>query len=231
MLHHPQQEAPSGGGGQAPLACRAAGGGACLPKAGREGGGICGVCPAGDRLGPRDGGQLPVLVLPVGSGGVQGKGLRAGADGVLPGGRRSEGEVGRLHAGRQKQKAWLSDQSFAKKYGFQVVDTAAGGYELLALSFDGTAPRFTDAARRGTIPEQELTIYYGMQCPYIHASLEQVKRFCGERGAPVTLIPVDSLQRAKELPGVFNNWAVFYRGRLETVNLLDEAGLKRLLSK
>jgi len=79
--------------------------------------------------------------------------------------------------------------------------------------------------------EQELTIYYGMQCPYIHASLEQVKRFCGERGAPVTLIPVDSLQRAKELPGVFNNWAVFYRGRLETVNLLDEAGLKRLLSK
>ena len=112
-----------------------------------------------------------------------------------------------------------------------MVDTAAGGYELLALSFDGTAPRFTDAARRGRIPEQELTIDYGMQCPYIHASLEQVKRFCGERGAPVTLIPVDSLQRAKELPGVFNNWAVFYRGRLETVNLLDEAGLKRLLSK
>ena len=133
--------------------------------------------------------------------------------------------------GAQKQKAWLSDQSFAKKYGFQVVDTAAGGYELLALSFDGTAPRFTDAARRGRIPEQELTIDYGMQCPYIHASLEQVKRFCGERGAPVTLIPVDSLQRAKELPGVFNNWAVFYRGWLETVNLLDEAGLKRLLSK
>ena len=58
-----------------------------------------------------------------------------------------------------------------------------------------------------------------------------MKRFCGERGAPVTLIPVDSLQRAKELPGVFNNWAVFYRGRLETVNLLDEAGLKQLLSK
>ena len=143
----------------------------------------------------------------------------------------AKGKSGVCMLGAQKQKAWLSDQSFAKKYGFQVVDTAAGGYELLALSFDGTAPRFTDAARRGTIPEQELTIYYGMQCPYIHASLEQVKRFCGERGAPVTLIPVDSLQRAKELPGVFNNWVVFYRGRLETVNLLDEAGLKRLLSK
>ena len=144
---------------------------------------------------------------------------------------RKQGKSGVCMLGAQKQKAWLSDQEFAKKFGFVPVDTTADGYELLALSFDGTAPRFTDAARRGTIPEQELTIYYGMQCPYIHASLEQVKRFCGERGAPVTLIPVDSLQRAKELPGVFNNWAVFYRGRLETVNLLDEAGLKRLLSK
>lgn len=99
------------------------------------------------------------------------------------------------------------------------------------LSFDGHRAPVHGCRPAGTIPEQELTIYYGMQCPYIHTSLEQVKRFCGERGAPVTLIPVDSLQRAKELPGVFNNWAVFYRGRLETVNLLDEAGLKRLLSK
>ena len=55
-----------------------------------------------------------------------------------------------------------------------------------------------------------------------------VKRLRGE--GRVTLIPVDSLQRAKELPGVFNNWRVFCQ-RLETVNLLDEAGLKRLLSK
>ena len=68
----------------------------------------------------------------------------------------AKGKSGVCMLGAQKQKAWLSDQSFAKKYGFQVVDTAAGGYELLALSFDGTAPRFTDAARRGTIPEQEL---------------------------------------------------------------------------
>ena len=99
----------------------------------------------------------------------------------------AKGKSGVCMLGAQKQKAWLSDQSFAKKYGFQVVDTAAGGYELLALSFDGTAPRFTDAARRGTIPEQELTIYYGMQCPYIHASTgagEALLRGEGRAGDP-----------------------------------------------
>lgn len=37
--------------------------------------------------------------------------------------------------GAKKQKAWLSDQDFAKKYGFRVIDTA-GEYELLALIFD-----------------------------------------------------------------------------------------------
>ncbi len=37
--------------------------------------------------------------------------------------------------GAKKQKAWLSDQDFAKKYGFMVIDTA-GEYELLALIFD-----------------------------------------------------------------------------------------------
>ena len=143
----------------------------------------------------------------------------------------AKGKSGVCMLGAQKQKAWLSDQSFAKKYGFQVVDTAAGGYELLALSFDGTKPRFGKNAKVQAIENQKLTVYYTSQCPYIHQSVELVRKTCEELEAPCTLIPVDTLEKAKALPCVFNNWAVFYRGRLETVNLLDEAGLKRLLSK
>lgn len=41
----------------------------------------------------------------------------------------------------------------------------------------------------------------------------------------------DALQKAKELPCVFNNWAVFYKGRFETVNQLDPAALARLLKR
>ncbi len=51
---------------------------------------------------------------------------------------RAQGKSGICMLGAQKQKAWLSDQSFAKKFGFQVVDSTDTGYELLALSFDGT---------------------------------------------------------------------------------------------
>ena len=52
-----------------------------------------------------------------------------------------------------------------------------------------------------------------------------------QNGIPVQFLLVDTLQKAKELPCVFNNWAVFYRGKFVTVNLLDAAALKRLLKK
>ena len=142
---------------------------------------------------------------------------------------RTKGKSGVCMLGAEKQKAWLSDQAFAEKYGFETVDTTPDGYRLLSLSFDGTKPRFGENAKRLEITQQEPTIYYSAQCPYIHQSVELVRKTCQELEAPYTLIPVDTLEKAKALPCVFNNWAVFYRGKFVTVNLLDAAALKRLL--
>ena len=61
--------------------------------------------------------------------------------------------------------------------------------------------------------------------------MELVRKTCEELEAPCTLIPVDTLEKAKALPCVFNNWAVFYEGKFVTVNLLDASALKRLLKK
>ena len=131
--------------------------------------------------------------------------------------------------GATKQKAWLSDQSFAKKFGFETVDRTENGYELLARSFDGTVPAFSPNAKKMKIEQEELTIYYDQQCPYTYQSIESVKQYCASNHVPVSFFLVDTLQKAKELPCVLNNWAVFYKGRFETVNLLDAAALKRIL--
>lgn len=88
---------------------------------------------------------------------------------------------------------------------------------------------FTKNAKKQEIEGQELTIYYDMQCPYVEQTIKKVKQYCRENGVPVSFIHVDTLQKAKELPCVFNNWAVFYKGKFETVNLLDGASLKRIL--
>ena len=137
---------------------------------------------------------------------------------------KEKGRSGICMLGAKKQKSWLSDQSFAKKFGFEVVDTTDNGYELLALSFDGTVPKFAPNAKNLKIESEELTIYYDMQCPYIYKYIEI-------NDVPVSFIQVDTLQKAKELPCVFNNFAVFYKGSFETVNLPPIDYLKRILKK
>lgn len=144
---------------------------------------------------------------------------------------KSKGKSGVCMLGAKKQKSFLSNQEFAKKFGFKVVDTTDNDYELLALSFDGTVPQFPQNVKRGMIQGNDLTIFYDLQCPFILQNIDMIKRYCEINDVPVSLNQVDSLQKAKELPCVFNNWGVFYKGRFVTVNLLDLAYLQRILNK
>lgn len=144
---------------------------------------------------------------------------------------KEKGKSGVCMLGSKKQKAWLSNQDFAKRFGFEVVDSTDGGYELLALSFDGTTPKITESAKKEVIENEELTIYYDMQCPFINERIELIEQYCNLNKIPLSLRLLDTLQKAKELPCVFNNWAVFYKGKFETVNLLDVSSLMRILKK
>ena len=130
----------------------------------------------------------------------------------------------------KKKKPFLSEKKFMHKFGFEVVDNV-GEYELLALSFDGSKPTFAASVKKQSIEDKILTIYYGMQCPYIPNCIEQIENYCKSNQVPVNLIVVDSLEKAKDLPCVFNNWAVFYNGEFETVHLLNEGYLKKMLAR
>ncbi len=145
---------------------------------------------------------------------------------------REQGRSGVCMLGADRQKAWLSDQAFARKFGFVTADETEYGYQLLARSFDGTMPRFAETAKRGRVENQELTVYYDVQCPFVPQRVDWIRGFCADRGVPVSLIAVDTLEKAKALPCAFNNWAVFYKGKFRTVNLLgDAAQLERMLKK
>ncbi len=73
---------------------------------------------------------------------------------------KEKGKSGICMLGAKKQKSWLSDQSFAKKFGFEVVDTTDNGYELLALSFDGTMPKFAQNVKNEEIESKKLKIQF-----------------------------------------------------------------------
>ncbi|MGN0544819.1 MAG: GNAT family N-acetyltransferase [Acutalibacteraceae bacterium] len=144
---------------------------------------------------------------------------------------KAHGRSGICMLGADKQKAWLSDQSFAQKFGFETVDKTDNGYELLALSFDGTKPHFAPNAKKLEIDSDDLTVFYDMQCPYVLQSVEKAKEYCAKNSIPASFIQVNSLRKAKELPCVFNNFAVFYGGKFVTVNLIDPVKLKKLTEK
>lgn len=144
---------------------------------------------------------------------------------------KAQGKSGVCMLGADRQKTWLSDQAFAERHGFVPVDTTDYGYKLLALSFDGTTPRFAPQVKQPVVPNKDLTIYYDMQCPYVCQTVQLVRQYCETNDIPVSLLQIDTLQKAKSLPCVFNNWGVFYKGNFETVNLLDLAYLKRILKK
>ena len=144
---------------------------------------------------------------------------------------RAHGRSGACMLGAAKQKAWLSDQAFAKRFGFETVDRTADGYELLSLSFDGTVPQFAPNAKRQAIDSRELTVYYDHQCPYALQRVEKLEAYCRAHGIPARFLLVDSLEKAKALPCVFNDWAVFYDGRFVTVNQIDGPAVERLLRR
>lgn len=144
---------------------------------------------------------------------------------------KAQGRSGVCMLGAEKQRAWLSDQSFAKKYGFEAVDMTENGYALLALSFDGSTPQFALNAKRERIDAQDLTVYYDAQCPFIPQRIGQLRAYCAEKNIPASFVEVNTLQKAKELPCAFNNWAVFYKGRFVTVNQIDAKMLERIIKE
>lgn len=165
------------------------------------------------------------------AGSFKGKGHAAALLGYCIEDAKARGKSGVCVLSARKKKPFMADKKFFVKYGFETVDTTEDGYELLALSFDGSLPRFAQNVKKQAIPGKELTIYYGMQCPFIPNCIEQVRGYCEANSVPLELVAVDSLEAAKALPCVFNNWAVFKDGRFETVHLLNEGQLKKLLAK
>ena len=76
--------------------------------------------------------------------------------------------------------------------------TIKNEYELLALSFNGEKPYFSENAKEMKISSKDLTIYYSLQCPYIPNCIEQVQEYCNRNNIPLNLIAIDTLEKAKQ---------------------------------
>ena len=131
----------------------------------------------------------------------------------------------------KKKKPFLGEKDFYTHFGFKVVDSI-NDYELLALEFNASkTPIFNDNARKMEINDDEFTIYYSNECPYVLYEVEELSLYAKENNIKINFIKIDSIEKAKNAPCIFNNWANFYKGKFISNTILNANSFKKLISK
>lgn len=129
----------------------------------------------------------------------------------------------------KKKKPFLGEKKFFLHFGFEVVDTIQD-YELLALKFDDNdTPKFNDNARLMKIDDEDFTIYYTNQCPYVEYEITELTDYAESNNIKLNFIKIDSLEKAKNAPCIINNWANFYRGEYVSNRILNAKSFEKLL--
>lgn len=141
---------------------------------------------------------------------------------------KNKGKNGICTVSSKKKKPFLSEKKFFEKYGFKTVDTI-GEYELLSLSFNDKSPKFTETSRKMEIDTKYFTIYYSPGCPYTINCIKEIEESAKENNICINIIKVDSLEKAKNIPCVFNNWANFKDGKFISNTLLNKNSFEKLI--
>lgn len=142
---------------------------------------------------------------------------------------KKKGKQGVCVISSKKKKSYLADKKFFLKYGFEVVDQI-DDYELLSLSFNHQKPSFCKDVKQMMIDSNHITIYYSPQCPFTLNCIYEIKEYMKDCNIQVDFIKVDTLEKAKNIPCIFNNWAVFKNGKYVSHILLNKKGFEKLLN-
>lgn len=129
----------------------------------------------------------------------------------------------------KKKKPFLGEKKFFLHFGFEVVDSIQD-YELLALKFDDNdTPKFNENARLMKIDDEDFTIYYTNQCPYVEYEIKELTDYAESNNIKLNFIKIDSLEKAKNAPCIINNWANFYRGEYVSNRIINAKAFEKLL--
>ena len=131
----------------------------------------------------------------------------------------------------KKKKPFVGEKNFFEHFGFKIVDNI-GDYELLVLQFDDNeVPKFNENARLMKIDSQEFTVFYGNECPYVEYEVKELSEYAKENNIKINFIKIDTLEKAKNVPCIFNNWANFYKGEFVSNTILNANSFEKLIKE
>ncbi len=96
---------------------------------------------------------------------------------------------------------------------------------------EGDLPRFSETARNMKIDCKDFTVYYSNECPYVEYEIKELSEYAKENNIKIEFIKIDTLEKAKNAPCVFNNWANFYNGEFISNTILNANSFQKLINK
>ena len=79
------------------------------------------------------------------------------------------------------------------------------------------------------IDNQEFTIYYSNECPYVEYEVNELTEYAKANNIKINFIKIDALEKAKNVPCIFNNWANFYKGKFNSNTILNVNSFEKII--
>lgn len=144
---------------------------------------------------------------------------------------KNRGMDGIMHVLSHKKMPFLSDKAFFLHHGFEIVDTAAPYFELVAMTWNPSAesPRFHESARLLRVDEQGITVYYTAQCPYAVGVLQEWREVAEQYQVPFHAHQLATKEEAQSAPVPWTTFAFFYNGRYVSHEITSGNKLEKFL--
>jgi hypothetical protein len=128
---------------------------------------------------------------------------------------------------------WLADKELLVKNGFEVVDEASPGFELLVRQFgEARLPQFPGnwEERLGRFGSGLTVVRLG-QCPYLEDATKTALETAGELGMDAQLVELKSWQEVRELsPSPYGVFGIVCNAKLVSYHYQLKKDLRRLLA-
>lgn len=137
---------------------------------------------------------------------------------------RAQGKKGLCILSSARKKGFLADPKYLRHKGFRPADESDTGIQLWYLPFreEEAPPRFRDCARHPRVEESGFVLYYSDQCPYTYYWVPRLEAAARKHGVPLRVIPIDSVEAARQAPSPVTNFSLFRDGRFLTHEILSE---------
>lgn len=164
------------------------------------------------------------------SGGFKGHGYANDLLGRCVKDAKEQGKWGITVISSPKKQPFLSDPKYLAYKGFITADKAEPFFTLMYLPIVDDAPRpcFRSQVKSPQIEERGFVLYWTAGCPYTAKYVPLIEKTAALLGVPFKSVKLDNLEKVKNAPAAWTNYALFYEGKFITNEILSEKKFEQI---